>query len=213
MKKIIYFVLLFPYLLFANIFEPFPKGLSIQMTACYPSLSWDVNLYDTENGDREVLWIKPNFKINYEIHPINRYYMNTFIGYGTLGGKSKTKPNGYKDKITINSLEIGIINSIKYFDIKIGVGFKWNKYLDIIQEHYGYLYTDDESREWIKNDLSWFFRTSSYDWGIRASRLLIGNINVSIEYWSSIFDIESKDKSKDLNIRSKLVCLGIGYNF
>lgn len=104
MREII-FIILLPFTISAQIFEPFWYGLTVELSANYPSLSWEIN--DSQgNGDREELWVKPNLQAGYRINILHNLFVKPFVGYISFGGRSKEIQYGYKDRIVINALEV-----------------------------------------------------------------------------------------------------------
>jgi len=213
MKSIIVFIFIAPLLVCAQIFKPFPSGLSVELSASYPSLYWEVNQGSNESGDRNEFWIKPNFRIGYNVNLYNNLFIQPFAGYISFGGKSKVTESGYEDEIVINSVELGTIAFYKANKFEFGVGIKWNKHLNVTQKHYGYAGFNFQTREWEEEDISFFFQNGSFDWGIRLSYLLLTKIIVSAEYWASLHDIESDNLSDYISIRSEVFRIGVGYNF
>lgn len=212
MREII-FIILLPFTLSAQIFEPFPNGLTLELGANYPSLSWKINESNQGNEDRKELWVKPNLQAGYRINIFHNFFVKLFVGYISFGGRSKEVQYGYKDKIVINALEVGTSLLYRINNLELGIGAKWNKHLNITQYHYGYSGFNSSPRQWEEEDMSFFFKKSSFDWGVRISYLLIYKLNIFTEYWTSIQDIESDNLSQYINIRNRTIKFGVGYNF
>lgn len=213
MKSIIVFIFIVPFFVCAQIFKPFPNGLSVELSASYPRLDWEVNQEGNANGDRKEFWIKPNFRIGYSINLYNNLFIQPFSGYISFGGKSEVRESGYEDQIVLNSVELGAIVFYRANKLEFGVGTKWNKHLNVTQKHYGYAGISFQPRKWEEDDVSSFFQNGSFDWGIRFSFILLIKINVSAEYWASLHDIESDNLSDYISIRSEVLRFGVGYNF
>lgn len=131
-----------------------------------------------------------------------------FIGYYTFGGTSRIESNGYKDKIRLNSIELGIIPNLtikKYF--QVGIGLKGQYILKATSKSFGTIDKGSvDSTTWKNYDMSDWFKPTSLNMGL-TFRYLRNKYSFGFEYWygltnlNKIFAKEFKPMMRETNAR------------
>ncbi len=169
------------------------------------------NYPGTDN--RDALYITPTFRLTYQFGLLKRIPIFTFSGLTINGGKSKEESNGYQSKISILSLEIGVIPLYYIKDFSFGIGIKYNRIGLAYADNYGSLLgAKDDERSW--ESVSWLgnMNENCWDWGIRSS-YQYKKISLTIESWRSINNFAEESIKDNVTYRQKNIRMLVGIIF
>ncbi len=170
---------------------------------------------------KNTLFPQPNFRYTYHFtiykkDTFPKLLLSTFIGYGILGGKSKSDTSSYKDKIAFHAFEIGIYPSF-YFNknLSVALAFKTNYLPLVINKQFGTVYQSDSiPRKWTSENVAKYYKDVSINLGFSCRYKINRLFTLSGEYWTSLSNL-SNMKSDIVKVRTKEhnYILLIGYNF
>ena len=216
MKPVLYpFILLviFSTTGFAQVFLPFPHGFGIEIGGGHNQLLWHLNPdppFTLESDyPRQELSFTPTIKLHYEIHPFVDVQLLPFVGYNQFGGRSPEKSNGYKDEFWFHTVEFGLISTYAIGDLRIGIGAKHNRHVNLRHRFYGTLY-QITPRNWQEEEETIFLKKYSSDLGVRASWVLSHWI-LSGEAWFGISSLEKDNLDSYIDVRENHFRILLGY--
>jgi len=189
------------------------NNLSLEFGLGYNTLGLNVKSLQ-QNNDRNKFILFPSLKLKYSI-PLTKFHQNSFfeitpfVGYNMFGGKSKKESNGYKDIISLQSFEIGILptyslnNKLRFYG-----GIKGQYIFSAKQKSYGSILDPIETeRKWQTSDMNELFKNISFNPGA-GFNYNISRFFVGIESW---FGIGNLSDSEGIRIYENNYRIIIGY--
>jgi hypothetical protein len=198
------------------------NGLCIEAGAGYNTMNIaSANHYfNTDTSySRTTFGIQPAIRLSYAFSlskkDSTRFFLSPFIGYYIFGGKSRTEANGYKDVYKFNSLEAGVIPSMRvYKGLYAGAGVKGQYIFSVQQKYYGILNQPDSiPRSWETKNQSDIYYSCAWNAGVQL-KYRVKHFTVAAEGWfglSNLFSLESDLVTVHTTENNYRVM--IGYNF
>jgi hypothetical protein len=198
------------------------NGLAIETGAGYNTMSIATanHYFNTDTSySRTTFGIQPAIRLSYEFalsqKDSTRFFLAPFIGYYIFGGKSRTEANGYKDVYKFNSLEAGIIPSMRvYKGLYAGIGIKGQYIFSVRQKYYGILNQPDSvPRTWETRDQSDIYYLYAGNAGVQL-KYRVKHITIAAEGWFGLSNLFSlKSDLVDVRTTENNYRIMIGYSF
>jgi len=176
----------------AQVFLPFPHGLGVEVGAGHNQLLWHARavpgLSQEIDASREEFSVTAIFRLHYEFYPLDGVQILPFVGYNKFGGASATMASGYRDKYWIQAVEIGSFATYAFNDVRVGIGYKYNRHVSMTVRYYGSLY-ETGTRSWQEEVEKIFLKKYSSCITPRGSKAL-SHWRLSAEAWFGISSLQ-----------------------
>lgn len=173
------------------------NNLSIEVGIGYNTLYWDaITTREELNNNRNQFILLPSCKVKYsiplvKINNTTSFGLTPFVGYNNFGGKSETNSGGYKDKVLLQSFQIGILPSYSFQNYTIYGGIRKQYIFSAKNQSFGFALDPIESeREWSTEDFQRFFNNSTHNIGAGIN-YRIKRFTLGFEAWLGINDISA----------------------
>jgi len=183
--------------------------LGIAQSQCYMKDNSSIRYAAKIN--RNALYLKPTLRLGYGFQLFEKIPVHSFAGFALNGGRSTELSNGYRSKMSLYNLEIGLMPQYFYRNFSLGIGIKYNRLLLAYSENYGYkLNYIEGARTWQK--ISWISHMSKNNWelGIRIG-YHFKKTNLALEYWKSINNFADRSIANNVIYKQMNFRIILGY--
>ncbi len=182
-------------------------GLGIEVGLGHNQLFWKAT---DVSADRTRLSFKPSVRLSYQ-KSVARLRWIPFVGFDVFGGRSGTDSSGYKDRIWLYAIDFGNILQYPVRSFTAGFGFKVNRHVKTVNEHFGSVIDPPNTRRtWQKSSMDFFFKDWSANLGVRLDHSFSGHFVIAAEGWLGLTHLQ-KGSLDFLSIRENHYRFLVGY--
>jgi len=138
----------------------------------------------------------------------DEFFINPFVGYSRLGGKSEKVASGYEDQFKIDALQLGTFVGYHYNIFEIALGAELNHHFEMRQR--SFTSTAPGVFGWQEFEHNMFLRDLSADIGLR----FVSNFDhflAAAEAWFGVTPMEKSEWSNLVSIRQNNFRVLVGY--